>query len=86
MSRSFGHSPTGCAAGGCPQGTALKRRVPYTLYIYVINESGRGENKKTFWNRCGAAFKNRDGSITLKFDLLPHVSLQVREQRNEKDS
>ena len=71
---------------GSPQGTALKGGCHNTLYIYVTNETGQGENKKTLWNRCGAAFKNGDGSITLKFDLLLHVSLQVREQRDEKDS
>ena len=49
------------------------------LVVYTIVE--RGEKK--YWVKIGAAFTNRDGSLTLCLDALPVGSnrLQVREQR-----
>ncbi len=51
------------------------------LAVYAIPESKDGE--KTFWPRIGAAFTNRDGSITLLLDVLPLGTnrLQVREPK-----
>lgn len=51
------------------------------LAVYAIPESKDGE--KTFWPKIGAAFTNRDGSITLLLDALPLGTnrLQVREQK-----
>lgn len=52
--------------------------------VYSITE--RGESK--FWNRVGAGFVNRDGSINLKLDALPvNGSLQIRdwEPKDHKD-
>jgi len=51
------------------------------LAVYAIPESRDGE--KTFWPRIGAAFTNRDGSITLLLDALPIGTnkLQVREPK-----
>ncbi len=44
--------------------------------VYSITE--RGESK--FWNRVGAGFVNRDGSINLKLDALPvNGTLQIRD-------
>jgi len=34
-------------------------------------ERGEGEARKTYWNRIGVAFENRDGSWNLIFDYLP---------------
>ena len=34
-------------------------------------ERGEGEARKTYWNRIGVAFENRDGSWNLLFDYLP---------------
>ena len=34
-------------------------------------ERGEGEARKTYWNRIGVAFENRDGSWNLVFDYLP---------------
>ena len=51
------------------------------LAVYAIPESKDGE--KPFWPRIGAAYTNRDGSITLVLDALPIGTnrLQIREPR-----
>ena len=52
---------------------------------YVITE----RNDRTFWNRIGVAFTNKDGSINVKLDALPiGGTLQIRdyEPREEFDS
>ena len=46
--------------------------------IYVINTS---DNGKSYWNRAGVAFANRDGSFTLKLDILPQTKFQLREEQ-----
>lgn len=54
--------------------------------VYVINErvTKTGETK-SFWTKIGAAFDNRDGSLTLKLDALPlSGTLQVREDQEPK--
>ena len=51
---------------------------------YVITE----RNDKTYWNRIGVAFTNKDGSINVKLDALPTSgTLQIRdyEPREEAD-
>lgn len=43
---------------------------------YVISES----NGKTYWNRIGVAFVNKDGSINVKLSALPvNGELQIRD-------
>ena len=52
---------------------------------YVITERG----DKTFWNRIGVAFTNKDGSLNVKLDALPTSgTLQIRdyEPREEFES
>ncbi|MGB7477915.1 MAG: hypothetical protein WBM26_16980 [Polyangiales bacterium] len=46
--------------------------------IYVINTA---DNGKSYWNRAGVAFANRDGSFTLKLDILPQTKFQLREEK-----
>jgi hypothetical protein len=46
--------------------------------IYVINTS---ESGKTYWNRAGVAFENKDGSFTFKLDILPQTKFQLREEK-----
>ena len=46
--------------------------------IYVINTS---ESGKSYWNRAGVAFLNRDGSFTFKLDILPQTKFQLREEK-----
>jgi hypothetical protein len=52
---------------------------------YVITE----RNDKTYWNRIGVAFTNKDGSLNVKLDALPiGGTLHIRdyEPREEFDS
>jgi hypothetical protein len=45
--------------------------------VYTIVERKDG---KSFWTRIGAAFTNRDGSLTLKLDAIPiGGTMQVRD-------
>ena len=46
--------------------------------IYVINTS---ESGKSYWNRAGVAFENKDGSFTFKLDILPQTKFQLREEQ-----
>ena len=45
--------------------------------IYVIQEGTQG---KSYWNRAGVAFENKDGSFTFKLDILPQTKFQLREE------
>ena len=50
---------------------------------YVITE----RNDKTYWNRIGVAFTNKDGSINVKLDALPlSGTLQIRDYEPREDS
>ena len=43
---------------------------------------GVGDDKKTYWNKIGVAFQNRDNSWNLRFDYLPvceDTTIQLRE-------
>jgi len=46
-----------------------KKPMENTKYkvAYVITE----RNEKTYWNRIGVAFTNKDGSLNVKLDALP---------------
>jgi hypothetical protein len=60
-------SPNGSPASN-PRGMKL---------VYTIVERKDG---KSFWTRIGAAFTNRDGSLTLKLDAIPiGGTMQVRD-------
>ena len=39
-----------------------------SLYAYQVRETGSG---KSFWNRIGAAWSNKDGGFTLQLDCVP---------------
>lgn len=51
--------------------------------IVAAVERGEGENKKSYWNRIGVAFENRDGSFNLRFDYVParmgDTTIQLRD-------
>ena len=41
---------------------------------------------KTYWNRCGVAFENKDRSLTIQLDALPVSGrLQIREDEPRED-
>lgn len=48
----------------------------HTIYVINTNESG-----KSYWNRAGVAFENKDGSFTLMLDVLPQTRFQLREAK-----
>ena len=57
----------------------VERRALYA----VIEREGL---KKSIWAPIGSAFRNRDGSWNLKFDLLPtrpDTTIQMRETSSE---
>jgi phage protein U len=66
------------------QGTQTKENTmtskKHTIYVINTSESG-----KSYWNRAGVAFGNRDGSFTLKLDILPQTKFQLREERPAKE-
>ena len=41
---------------------------------------GTGKDQKTYFNRAGVAFENRDGSLNVKLDLFPGLTFQIRDQ------
>jgi hypothetical protein len=44
--------------------------------VYTVTEKG----EKSFWTRIGAAFVNRDGSLTVRLDAVPvNGMLQIRD-------
>ncbi len=44
--------------------------------VFAITE----RDGKTYWNRVGAAFENKDGSVNVNLDALPVSGrLQIRE-------
>ena len=57
--------------------TATPAKRPLAVYA-IIDRNG-----KSYWMKLGAAFSNRDGSVTLYLDAVPVGThrLQVREQR-----
>ena len=38
-------------------------------------------SRKSYWNRAGVAFENKDGSFTFKLDILPQTKFQLREKK-----
>jgi hypothetical protein len=55
-------------------------RRPLAVYAVIDRKDGA---KPAIWLKVGAAFSNRDGSLTLLLDAFPATTnrLQVREQR-----
>jgi hypothetical protein len=48
----------------------------HTIYVIHTNDNG-----KSYWNRAGVAFENKDGSFTFKLDILPQTKFQLREEQ-----
>lgn len=47
--------------------------------VFVITKNG----DKSYFNRCGVAFVNKDGSLNVKLDLFPDTQLQIRDKKTE---
>lgn len=50
---------------------------------YVITE----RNGRSFWNRCGVAFVNADGSLNVKLESIPvNGEVQIRDYVPREDT
>lgn len=50
--------------------------------VFALTERG----EKTYWTRIGAAFTNKDGSISVTLDALPVSGrLQIRDQEDREE-
>jgi|GEM_PF-3156634 len=52
-----------------------KQKVVFLL----VPGKGEGQDRKTYFNRAGVAFENRDGSINVKLDMFPTLTFNIRE-------
>ena len=60
-----------------PNGSTPSSSVTDRKNVYTVVDT---KNGKAVWVKIGAAFTNRDGSLTLRLDALPlNGTLQVRE-------
>ena len=70
-----------------PAASGAAERIANRRAVYVITERVTHDGAKSFWTRVGAAFDNRDGSVTVKLDALPvSGTLQIRDDdRDNRD-
>ena len=40
-----------------------------------------GPDRKTYFNRAGSAFVNKDGSLNLKLDFFPQLVFNIRDPK-----
>lgn len=57
----------------------MANKKPLVVYLLVPGKEGR--DQKTYFNRAGVAFVNRDGSVNIKLDMFPSITFQVRESQ-----
>lgn len=52
--------------------------------VYAVTKNQQG---KSFWNRIGVAFVNRDGSLNVKLECMPvgETQMQIREYEPLED-
>ncbi len=59
------------------------------IVAVIERPATEGKEKKSFWNRIGVAFQNKDGSWNLRFDYLParmgETTIQLREFDAKED-
>lgn len=55
------------------------------VYLLVPGK-GEGTEQKTYFNRAGVAFENRDGSVNVKLDMFPDLTFQIREPKEHDES
>jgi hypothetical protein len=54
------------------------------LIAYAITAWAQGSESRSRWTRIGVAFKNKDGSLTIKLDALPVSGIiQVRKEQEK---
>ena len=47
--------------------------------VYLLAKVG----EKTFWNRAGVSFANKDDSQNVKLDIFPGLTFQIREPKKK---
>jgi hypothetical protein len=52
---------------------------PQLIVFLLVPGKGEGRDQRTYFNRAGVAFENRDGSLNVKLDLFPGLTFQIRE-------
>lgn len=52
------------------------------LEVFTIID--KGENKKSFWLKIGAAFQNQNGSFTVYLDALPIGNKLIIQEPRER--
>ena len=62
----------------------MASKTPKVVYLLVENKK-EGSDAKTYFNRAGVAFENRDGSLNLRLDMFPSLTFQVREPKDNDD-
>lgn len=50
------------------------------VFLLVVAK-GEGEDKKTYFNRAGTAFVNKDGSLNLRLDMFPTLVFNIRDPK-----
>lgn len=70
------------------ESTSTVKKPTFIAYQVTENKSSDAQSKG-FWNRIGAAWKNRDDSITIQLDCLPidgRIVLQIPKEKKEDAS
>ncbi len=52
--------------------------------MYVVSIISKREDK-TYFNRCGVGFANRDGSFNFKLDIFGDTQFHMREAKSDTD-
>jgi hypothetical protein len=60
---------------------ASKAKVVYLL----VENKKECSDAKTYFNRAGVAFENRDGSLNVRLDIFPALTFQIREPAEHDD-
>jgi hypothetical protein len=55
-----------------------------TVFL-LVHASGDGPDRKTYFNRAGVAFVNKDGSLNVKLDLFPALTFNIRDAQQNGD-
>ncbi|MGB5415396.1 MAG: hypothetical protein WBN01_12195 [Polyangiales bacterium] len=55
--------------------------MPLLFFASAFETKKADVPNMSYWNRAGVAFGNRDGSFTLRLDILPQTKFQLREEK-----
>lgn len=52
--------------------------------MYVVSIISKRDDK-TYFNKCGVGFENKDGSINFKLDILGDTQFHIRKAKSDAD-